>query len=90
MNLSFLTGEEELIDVLCVNGDIEMISGPKIATKNTHGTGCTTASAISAFLARRNTIRESVKNARNYVTNALAYSSHLQIGQGPQRPFNHS
>lgn len=84
-----LAGDHLLVDVLCDQNKIELISGPKVVTSNTHGTGCTTASAIAAFLARGESIESAVRHARNYMTETLQASSHLWIGSGPQRPVNH-
>lgn len=82
-------GDQELADVLFDGQDLRRIPGPRIPTSNTHGTGCTTASAIAAFLAKGLPVPEAVIAAREYVTEALRRSAHLQIGAGKQRPFNH-
>lgn len=66
-----------------------VLTGSRIETGNTHGTGCTTASAIAAYLARGMTVREAVKAAKSYVTEALQRSAHLSLGTGRQKPFNH-
>jgi len=79
----------ELADVFFDGHRMEVLTGPRIDTGNTHGTGCTTASAIAAFLARGLDPFPAVCTARGYVTQALARSSHLRIGAGKQRPFNH-
>jgi len=56
------------------------IEGPRIETKNTHGTGCTFASAIATFLARGDTVSEAVKKAKFFTT--VAIQSSLTIGKG--------
>ena len=83
------TGTPELADVFYDGREMMVLSGPRIETRNTHGTGCTTASAVAAFLARGMDPPSAVRAARGYVTQALARSSHLRIGKGKQRPFNH-
>ena len=82
-------GGSELADVLYDGSSMEVLTGPRIRTGNTHGTGCTTASAIAAFLARGLPPPAAVRAARSYITEALRSSAHLQIGSGSQRPFNH-
>ncbi len=66
-----------------------MLSGPRINTTNTHGTGCTTASAIAAEFAKGATMLSAARAAKTYVSEALHSSTALQIGSGSQRPFNH-
>ena len=88
-SLIVFTGEVELADVLYDGEQHLVLSGPRVATGNTHGTGCTTASAIAAYLARGMTVPNAVKAAKNYVTDALRQSAHLSLGNGNQKPFNH-
>ena len=66
-----------------------VLSGPRIDTMNTHGTGCTTASAIAAELAKGASVLSAARAAKTYVSEALQSSATLQIGSGSQRPFNH-
>ena len=66
----------------------EELSAMRIDTRNTHGTGCTFASAIAARLALGNGMREAVRAAKIYVSEILAASSGLQIGHG-HGPMNH-
>ena len=66
-----------------------VLSGPRIDTQNTHGTGCTTASAIAAELAKGASVPAAARAAKTYVSEALQASVALQIGSGSQRPFNH-
>jgi hydroxymethylpyrimidine/phosphomethylpyrimidine kinase len=61
-------------------------TAPRIDTKNTHGTGCTFASAIAAGLARRLSVIDSVAQAKEYVTEAIRRC--FPIGQG-HGPLNH-
>lgn len=57
--------------------------GVKIANPNTHGTGCTLSSAIACNLAAGDDIKQAVKNAKDYVTKALAANLDLGTGSGP-------
>lgn len=61
---------------------------PKIATPNTHGSGCTLSSAIATFLAQKYTLKEAVGKALNFVNEAIFHSKDLIIGQG-NGPLNH-
>ena len=57
--------------------------GKRIDNDNTHGTGCTLSSAIAANLAKGNDLKTSVKNAKDYISGALAYGLDLGKGSGP-------
>lgn len=58
------------------------ISGHMVKTKNTHGTGCTLSSAIAAYVAKGLTIKQSVLEAKAYITDALEGANSLQVGGG--------
>ena len=62
-------------------------SAPRIDTRNTHGTGCTFASAVAAGLARGMSVAEAVALAKNYVTEAIRRSFPLGRGHGPLNHF---
>ncbi len=53
-----------------------------MATRNTHGTGCTLSSAIAAGLARRETLRTAVAAAKSFLSAALAGADRLTVGRG--------
>lgn len=55
---------------------------PRIATRNTHGTGCTLSSAVAAGLAKGFALGQAVSEAKDYVTAAIAASERLSIGAG--------
>ena len=59
----------------------------RVDTRNTHGSGCTFASAIAAFLAHGLNLTESVAQAKTYVTGAIRHSLSLGQGQGPLGHF---
>ena len=65
----------------------EEIKGPRIETKNTHGTGCTFASAIAALIARGDPVPEAVRKAKTFTTMAIQSSLSLGKGTGPTNPF---
>jgi len=60
---------------------------PRVATKNTHGSGCTLAAAIAAFLARGSELGLAVSRAKEYVTGAIKNSYPLGGGNGPLGHF---
>ena len=74
-------------DLLYENGRLTWFNGKRIDNPNTHGTGCTLSSAIASNLAKGNSLVESVKKAKKYVTNALLYGLDLGKGSGP---LNHA
>lgn len=73
-------------DLLYTNGEAIWFRAPKVENPNTHGTGCTLSSAIACNLAAGYTVAESVKNAKEYITGALA--ANLDLGKG-SGPLNH-
>ena len=61
----------------------EVLSGRRIATRHTHGTGCTFSAAICACLARGLAPLEAVREARTYVQGAIEHAEPLGVGHGP-------
>jgi hydroxymethylpyrimidine/phosphomethylpyrimidine kinase len=79
----------ESIDVLDDgSGEAEVLVAPRIATRHTHGTGCTLSSAIAALLAHGEDLRESVRTAKAYLTDALRAADQLRVGHG-HGPVHH-
>ena len=76
------------IDVLYNGERWWEFTAPHIKTRNTHGTGCSFASAIAAWLARGADVPEAVKRAKEYLTEALRYGAQLHIGGG-HGPVHH-
>jgi hydroxymethylpyrimidine/phosphomethylpyrimidine kinase len=74
------------IDILFDGENYTEIEGPRIKTKNTHGTGCTFASAIATLLARGETVPGAVKKAKNFITMAIRAGLSLGKGTGPTNP----
>ncbi|GAB3528617.1 bifunctional hydroxymethylpyrimidine kinase/phosphomethylpyrimidine kinase [Pontibacter brevis] len=70
------------------NGDMRVFQSEAIASKNTHGTGCTLSSAIAAFLAMRVELTEAIEQAREYVHHAIDQGKDVQTGEG-HGPLNH-
>ena len=69
-------------------GEVVRLAAKRIATPNTHGTGCTLSSAIAAGLARGRDLIAAVQDAKTYVTAAIAAADTLQIGHG-HGPLHH-
>jgi hydroxymethylpyrimidine/phosphomethylpyrimidine kinase len=82
-----LAGEES-IDVLDDGAEPLTLAAPRIATRNTHGTGCTLSAAIAALLARGLPLRAAVRQAKAYLTEALRTSERLRVGHG-HGPVHH-
>ncbi len=62
------------------------LSAKRIATRNTHGTGCTLSSAIAAGLAKGRDLITACQDAKAYVTAAIAHADELRVGQSRTRP----
>ncbi len=82
-----LQGDESL-DLLYDGERWWEFTAPHIETRNTHGTGCTFASAIAAWLARGESVPEAVRKAKEYITTALRYGAQLKLGRG-HGPVHH-
>lgn len=67
--------------------DFHWFKSKRIATKNTHGTGCTLSSAIAANLAKGATMLDAVMSAKMYITTAITHSLELGSGHGPTNHF---
>jgi hydroxymethylpyrimidine/phosphomethylpyrimidine kinase len=76
------------LDILVDAGGVQRLEGPRVTTKNTHGTGCTLSSAIAAELAKGVPLDRAMKNAKVYVTAAIMAADELEIGKG-RGPVHH-
>lgn len=74
-------------DLFYDGSTFQEFTAPRIDTVNTHGTGCTFASAIAAGLARGLTMIDAVGQAKEYVTQAIRTSFHIGRGHGPLNHF---
>jgi hydroxymethylpyrimidine/phosphomethylpyrimidine kinase len=70
------------------NGRTAALAAPRIATKNTHGTGCSLSSAIAAGLAKGEKLEAAVRNAKTWVSEAIAAADRLTVGHG-HGPIHH-
>ena len=74
---------DALADALIEEDNMTSWQGQRIATANTHGTGCTLASGIAYFLGAGCTLNDSVARAREFVRVALHDAPGLGEGAGP-------
>ncbi len=72
----------ESVDYLVSRAGTIRLSKPRIATRNTHGTGCTLAAAVTAGLAHGMTLEDAVHRAKDFVWGALKAGANLQVGGG--------
>jgi hydroxymethylpyrimidine/phosphomethylpyrimidine kinase len=78
----------ESIDYLVRGSGIIALAAPRIATRNTHGTGCSLSSAIAAGLAKGEDMETAVRNAKVWVSAAIAAADQLGVGHG-HGPIHH-
>ena len=78
----------ESSDLLVSDQGARWFSAPRHATRNTHGTGCTLSSAITAGLARGLALDQAVSDAKTYITEAIRAADTLAIGHG-HGPVHH-
>jgi len=78
----------ESVDVLVDASGSSRFIARRVATRNTHGTGCTLSSAITAELAKGASLEEAVQRGKLFITAAIAASDQLDIGKG-SGPVHH-
>ena len=78
----------ESIDYLIDGSSVIRLAAPRIATNNTHGTGCSLSSAIAAGLAKGSRLDTAVRDAKAYVSAAIAAADRLNVGHG-HGPIHH-
>ena len=85
------SGDDSVDILIGKDGRRERLVAPRIATKNTHGTGCTLSSAIAAGLAHGIALNEAVALAKRYISAAIAASDAVKVGRGhgPVHHFHH-
>ena len=84
---------DDSVDLLIGQGEVVRLSAKRIATKNTHGTGCTLSSAIAAGLAKGRDVVTACQEAKAYVTATIAHADELKIGRNSELghgPLHHS
>jgi len=78
----------ESIDYLVRADGVIALPAPRVATKNTHGTGCSLSSAIAAGLAMGEPLETAVRNAKAFVSAAIAEADRFAVGHG-HGPVHH-
>lgn len=82
--------DEELVDIF-YNAEEDRIlplRSRRLATRNTHGTGCTLSSALAAFLAHGCSLDEAATKAKEYIAGAIEAGAEYEIGHG-HGPVHH-
>ncbi|MGH6708644.1 MAG: bifunctional hydroxymethylpyrimidine kinase/phosphomethylpyrimidine kinase [Bradyrhizobium sp.] len=80
-------GAESTDYLIDANGTIAL-AAPRIATKNTHGTGCSLSSAIAAGLAKGEGMESAIRNAKAWISAAIAAADRFSVGHG-HGPVHH-
>ena len=80
-------GAESTDYLIDANGTI-VLAAPRIATKNTHGTGCSLSSAIAAGLAKGDAMETAIRNAKAWISAAIAAADRFSVGHG-HGPVHH-
>ena len=78
----------ESIDHLINSSATLALAAPRIATRNTHGTGCSLSSAIAAGLARGESMESAVRHAKAWISAAIAAADRFSVGHG-HGPIHH-
>jgi hydroxymethylpyrimidine/phosphomethylpyrimidine kinase len=78
----------ESIDYLFAGERIIALAAPRVATRNTHGTGCSLSSAIAAGLAKGEDLESAVRGAKTWISAAIAAADRLAVGHG-HGPVHH-
>jgi hydroxymethylpyrimidine/phosphomethylpyrimidine kinase len=81
-------GGAESVDFLVEADATVRLAADRIASANTHGTGCTLSAAVAAGLARGLDLAEAVRQAKAFVTAAIAAAGRLAVGSG-HGPLHH-
>jgi len=78
----------ESIDYLVRGSGTIALAAPRLATGNTHGTGCSLSSAIAAGLAKGEDMEDAVRHAKTWVSAAIAAADRISVGHG-HGPIHH-
>jgi len=80
---------DDAVDVVWGVDDLTELAAARVATRNTHGSGCSFAAAIAAGLARGDSVRDALVAAKSFVHDAIERAScwHLGSGHGPLNHF---
>ncbi|MBB5871504.1 hydroxymethylpyrimidine kinase/phosphomethylpyrimidine kinase [Allocatelliglobosispora scoriae] len=82
-------GGPDSVDAIWTPKGAQFLRSRRVNTRNNHGTGCTFSAAITAMLARGETVDNAVRRAKDYVSRALAGAMDWKLGAGPG-PLDHN
>ena len=82
------SGGPDAVDILFDGKTMTRLARPRVATRNTHGTGCTLSAAIAAGLAHGLSLTVAVEQAKDYLWMALTQADRLAVGRG-HGPVHH-
>jgi hydroxymethylpyrimidine/phosphomethylpyrimidine kinase len=80
-------GADSTDHLVTAEGSIALVA-PRVATRNTHGTGCSLSSAVAAGLARGESLAQAVRNAKTWISAAIAAADRFSVGHG-HGPIHH-
>jgi hydroxymethylpyrimidine/phosphomethylpyrimidine kinase len=78
----------ESIDYLVREAGVVALAAPRLAARNTHGTGCSLSSAVAAGLAKGGDLETAVRHAKTWISAAIAAADRLDVGHG-HGPIHH-
>ncbi|OZI62626.1 bifunctional hydroxymethylpyrimidine kinase/phosphomethylpyrimidine kinase [Bordetella genomosp. 11] len=79
---------DDTIDLLHDGDRMIELPGARLATRNTHGTGCTLSAALAALIPQTGDIPEAARRAKAYLTEAIRHADRLDVGKG-HGPVHH-
>jgi hydroxymethylpyrimidine/phosphomethylpyrimidine kinase len=80
-------GSESIDHLVTAQGSIAL-AAPRVPTRNTHGTGCSLSSAVAAGLAKGEDLEAAVRNAKSFISGAIAAADRFTVGHG-HGPVHH-
>lgn len=78
--------EGKAIDIFCDGSQLVELPAERIRTANTHGSGCVFSAAITAHLALGSEPLAAVREAKKFISEAIANSLEIGHGHGPVNP----
>ena len=81
--------EGRAVDLLFDGKSYRTFDAPRLNNRNTHGTGCTYSAAMATLLAQGISVEEAVREAKAFITRAIAAGLSIGSGHGPTNPYMH-
>jgi hydroxymethylpyrimidine/phosphomethylpyrimidine kinase len=79
---------DEVVEAVWTDGKVELLRGPRVDTRHTHGSGCTFSAALAAHLATGLSVMDAILAAKAYVRRAMAGAVDWRLGGGAG-PLDH-